>query len=59
MSGFASAIGASYSASASTDTLVALGVLSSKGASGQALQNMNLMLGLPEDTGLMQIAMFP
>lgn len=30
-----------------------------KGASGQALQNMNLMLGLPEDTGLMQIAMFP
>jgi len=30
-----------------------------KGASGQAMQNMNLMLGLPEDTGLMQIPMFP
>lgn len=23
-----------------------------KGASGQAVQNMNLMFGLPEDTGL-------
>jgi N-acetyl-gamma-glutamyl-phosphate reductase len=30
-----------------------------KGASGQAVQNMNLMLGLPEDTGLAQVAMFP
>ena len=30
-----------------------------KGASGQALQNMNLMLGFPEHTGLMQIPMFP
>ena len=30
-----------------------------KGASGQALQNMNLMLGFPEETGLMQIPMFP
>lgn len=30
-----------------------------KGSSGQALQNMNLMLGLPETTGLEQIAMFP
>ena len=30
-----------------------------KGASGQALQNMNLMLGFPEDEGLMQIPMFP
>lgn len=30
-----------------------------KGSSGQALQNMNLMLGLPEVLGLEQIAMFP
>ena len=27
-----------------------------KGASGQAVQNMNIMLGLPEDTGLGQLA---
>ena len=25
-----------------------------KGASGQALQNMNLIMGLPEETGLLQ-----
>jgi N-acetyl-gamma-glutamyl-phosphate reductase len=30
-----------------------------KGASGQAIQNMNVMLGLPETTGLSQIALFP
>ena len=30
-----------------------------KGASGQALQNMNLMLGLPETSGLGQAALFP
>jgi N-acetyl-gamma-glutamyl-phosphate reductase len=30
-----------------------------KGASGQAVQNMNLMLGFPETTGLMQVALFP
>jgi len=30
-----------------------------KGASGQALQNMNLMYGLPEATGLGQEALFP
>ena len=30
-----------------------------KGASGQAIQNMNVMLGIPEDTGLEQVAMFP
>jgi len=30
-----------------------------KGASGQALQNLNVMLGLPETAGLMQQAMFP
>jgi N-acetyl-gamma-glutamyl-phosphate reductase len=30
-----------------------------KGASGQAVQNMNVMLGYPEATGVDQIAMFP
>jgi len=30
-----------------------------KGASGQALQNMNLIMGLPETMGLMQQPMFP
>jgi N-acetyl-gamma-glutamyl-phosphate reductase len=30
-----------------------------KGASGQAVQNMNLMLGFPETTGLEQVALFP
>jgi N-acetyl-gamma-glutamyl-phosphate reductase len=30
-----------------------------KGASGQAVQNMNLMLGFPETAGLEQIALFP
>jgi N-acetyl-gamma-glutamyl-phosphate reductase len=35
-----------------TDNLV-------KGASGQAIQNMNLMLGLAETDGLTQLALFP
>lgn len=30
-----------------------------KGSAGQAIQNMNLMLGFPEATGLEQIALFP
>lgn len=30
-----------------------------KGASGQAIQNMNLMMGLPETTSLLQQPMFP
>ena len=30
-----------------------------KGAAGQAIQNMNLMFDLPEDTGLENIALFP
>jgi len=30
-----------------------------KGAAGQAIQNMNLMLGLPETTGLEAIALYP
>jgi N-acetyl-gamma-glutamyl-phosphate reductase len=30
-----------------------------KGASGQAIQNMNLMLGFPETTGLSHAPVFP
>ena len=30
-----------------------------KGGAGQAIQNMNLMLGFPETEGLEQIALFP
>jgi N-acetyl-gamma-glutamyl-phosphate reductase len=30
-----------------------------KGASGQAVQNMNVILGLPETMGLEQVALFP
>jgi N-acetyl-gamma-glutamyl-phosphate reductase len=30
-----------------------------KGAAGQAVQNMNLMFGLPENTGLKIVPMFP
>ncbi len=30
-----------------------------KGASGQAVQNMNLMLGFPETMRLEQVALFP
>jgi len=30
-----------------------------KGAAGQAVQNMNLMLGFPETAGLEQVALFP
>ncbi|KAL4859021.1 putative N-acetyl-gamma-glutamyl-phosphate reductase [Chlorella vulgaris] len=30
-----------------------------KGASGQAIQNMNLLFGLPEETALLQQALFP
>jgi N-acetyl-gamma-glutamyl-phosphate reductase len=30
-----------------------------KGASGQAVENMNLVLGYPETLGLEQVALFP
>jgi len=43
------------------DTLVVLSVIDNlvKGASGQAVQNMNLMFGLPEVTGLGQLPVVP
>ena len=44
-----------------TGRVVMMGVIDNmvKGAAGQAAQNMNLMFGLPEETGLKQIPMFP
>jgi N-acetyl-gamma-glutamyl-phosphate reductase len=44
-----------------SDTLVVLSVIDNlvKGASGQAVQNMNLMFGLPETTGLDHVAVVP
>jgi N-acetyl-gamma-glutamyl-phosphate reductase len=43
------------------DTLVVLSVIDNlvKGAAGQAVQNMNLLFGLPETTGLMQVPVLP
>jgi N-acetyl-gamma-glutamyl-phosphate reductase len=44
-----------------SDTLVVLSVIDNlvKGASGQAVQNMNLMFGLAESLGLEQVAVIP
>jgi N-acetyl-gamma-glutamyl-phosphate reductase len=46
---------------ARSDTVVVLSVIDNlvKGASGQAVQNMNLMFGIPESTGLDEIAVVP
>jgi len=46
---------------ARSDTLVVLSVIDNlvKGASGQAVQNMNLMFGIPETEGLRQIPVVP
>ena len=43
------------------DTIAVLSVIDNlmKGASGQAVQNMNLMFGLPETLGLEQVAVVP
>jgi N-acetyl-gamma-glutamyl-phosphate reductase len=44
-----------------TDVVVVLSVIDNlvKGASGQAVQNMNIMFGLPETAGLDQVALLP
>ena len=44
-----------------TKRVVVMGALDNlvKGAAGQAVQNMNLIFGLPEDTGLLQPPIFP
>ncbi len=43
------------------DTVVVMSTIDNlvKGASGQAIQNMNIMLGLPEDMGLKQVGLLP
>jgi N-acetyl-gamma-glutamyl-phosphate reductase len=43
------------------ETIVILSVIDNlvKGAAGQAVQNMNLMFGFPEDTGLKVLALYP
>ena len=43
------------------DTIVVLSVIDNltKGAAGQAIQNMNLMFDLPENSGLEQVALLP
>ena len=43
------------------DTVVILSVIDNlvKGAAGQAVQNMNLLFGLPEDSGLAQLPVLP
>jgi len=43
------------------DTVVVLSVIDNlvKGAAGQAVQNMNIMFGLPERSGLSGIALVP
>jgi N-acetyl-gamma-glutamyl-phosphate reductase len=43
------------------DVAVVLSVIDNltKGAAGQAVQNMNLMFGLPEATGIAQVALLP
>lgn len=44
-----------------TNRIIMMGAMDNlvKGAAGQAIQNMNLMFGLPEEEGLMQVPMFP
>jgi N-acetyl-gamma-glutamyl-phosphate reductase len=44
-----------------TGQLIILSVIDNlvKGASGQAVQNMNIMFGLDEDAGLRQVALMP
>ena len=44
-----------------TNRLVVMSALDNvvKGAAGQAIQNMNIMFDLPENTGLMLAPMFP
>jgi N-acetyl-gamma-glutamyl-phosphate reductase len=46
---------------ARSDTLVVLSVIDNlvKGAAGQAVQNMNLMFGLPETAGLLHVPVVP
>jgi N-acetyl-gamma-glutamyl-phosphate reductase len=51
----------SYAAEPELETVIALGAVDNlgKGAGGQAVQNMNLMLGFPEQLGLDLVPMLP
>jgi N-acetyl-gamma-glutamyl-phosphate reductase len=51
----------SYAADPQQETVIALGAIDNlgKGAAGQAVQNMNLMLGFAEQTGLEMVPMLP
>jgi N-acetyl-gamma-glutamyl-phosphate reductase len=51
----------SYAADPPSEMVIALGALDNlgKGAAGQAVQNMNLMLGFAEQTGLELVPMLP
>ena len=44
-----------------TNRIIMMGAMDNliKGAAGQAVQNMNIMFGLPEEAGLLQVPMFP
>ena len=44
-----------------TNRIVMMGAIDNlvKGAAGQAVQNMNIMFGLPEDEGLKLVPLFP
>ena len=44
-----------------TNRIILMGAIDNlvKGAAGQAVQNMNLMFGLPENEGLNLVPMFP
>lgn len=50
-----------YQIDGRTNRIVAMGAIDNlvKGAAGQAVQNMNLLFGLPEQMGLEQVPLFP
>lgn len=51
----------SYAADPDRNLIIAIGAIDNlgKGAAGQAVQNANLMMGLPQTTGLLATAMWP
>jgi N-acetyl-gamma-glutamyl-phosphate reductase len=55
------AVHRAHDGSTAGDKVIVLSVIDNlvKGASGQAVQNMNIMFGIPETTGLQQLALIP
>ena len=51
----------SYAADEAKGIIIALGAIDNlgKGAAGQAVQNANLMFGLPETTGIAGVPLWP